>query len=92
MHRVRQTTQQAENEEQETDRISMPQARQIVDATGSDRVHVERLMFMSDSLRGDVKQRTNLERLMCASAPSEVGGSPCARSLLWHYHNGARNL
>jgi hypothetical protein len=49
-------------------------------------------MLKAGSLRGDVRQRTQLERLVRASAPSEVDESRCARSLLWHYHTNLRNL
>ncbi len=92
MHRVRQTAQQAEDEEQATDRISMPRAPRMVDAIRSDHGHVWQLMLKAGSLRGDGKQRTKLERLAGASALSEVDGARCACSLLWHYHNSVRNL
>jgi hypothetical protein len=49
-------------------------------------------MLKPGSLRGDMPQRTQLERLVRASAPPEVDGSRCARPLLWHYHNKIRNL
>jgi hypothetical protein len=64
----------------------------MVDAPCSDDVHLGQLTFMSGSLLGDVKQRTNLERVARASAPSEVGGSRFTCSMLWHYHNRVGNL
>jgi hypothetical protein len=52
---------------------------------------VAKAMFIPSGLRGDLKRCTNLERLMFAIAPPAVGKGPYTRSLLWHYHKGARN-
>jgi hypothetical protein len=54
----------------------------MVDAIRSVRVHVGQLMLNAGSLRGDGTQRTNLERLAGANAPSEVGEARIACSML----------